>query len=231
MLHTSHGRRSRVPYAAIGVMCALASIQVSSCATSTRLLTVRTHELARFDPGDSLVLQLRDGTSVAGLYLRPTRFGDSHYRARYEVWRDSSAAAADLPRVGQAIQIHVGNKAPSSGRGEFSAFTHEGVEVGPERKLWRYPEISALEVIDGREVAGEYLFHLRLAGQLPVVTALHVETDAGDETVPLDDIVLVSGPVRTHSPSKSLLVVAGLTLIVVAVASNPSAPDVGCSPW
>lgn len=235
-----------LPYAGIWGLALFFSVHVNGCSIAGALIgagidagnldkprLVPTHELARFKPGDMLVLHLRDSTQVGGRYVGPVRFTHEDYRVRYEAWRDSSPAAADLPALGQAVQVHIGRRTPSAGRGELAAFTHNGVEIGRGLNLLHYSRISALEVIGGVEIPGQRLLDLRLAGHLPVVTAISMETEGGEQAIPLDDVVLVTGPTHTnvqHALFAVGLIVDALVVVGLATARSEDTNTASCTP-
>jgi hypothetical protein len=60
---------------------------------------------AQFHPGDSVVLALRDGSRVAGVFVDLGRDSLEAYRARYDSWRRTSGEAAALPELETPVEF------------------------------------------------------------------------------------------------------------------------------
>jgi hypothetical protein len=190
---------------------------------------LRGGEMVRVPAGSRVVLLLDDSTRVRGVYLGSERITDQEYRPVYGAWRANHPRAAGFPEIGESIQVTDG------GKGVFRAFVAEGVEF----QSWRLRPVpfdrdgwlvrsdgSRLHLYDVRDLA--------LAGELPIATALRIDTDRGERRIAVDRVALVETPSSGRAALAGFLVgLAADAMIVIAIRDatrGPScsvAPDIG----
>lgn len=225
-------RRSWIAIAALG---ALFAVHVNSCslinlavgwrmdARKPRYEELRASELVRVSPGEHITLLLDDSTRVAGVYLGAAPIADAEYRAVYDAWRGRHPRGPAFPEIGESVQLKPG------GKGTFNAFVAEGVELQSrrfgkstyERKGWMVRrDGSKLDLIEVRD--------LSLSGELPLATALRMETDAGERSIPVNRIAMIGATPARHAALKGFLVGLGADVLVVAVVAGVQSSG-GCS--
>ena len=228
-------RRSWFAIAGLG---ALFAVHVSSCsliglaagwridAKRPRYEELRASQLVRVAPGEHITLLLEDSTRVTGVYLGSAHIADSNYRAVYDAWRVRHVRGPAFPEIGEPVQLKPG------GKGAFNAFVAEGVELQSHR-LGRYShenkgwlvrhDGSKLDLIEVRDLA--------LSGELPLATALRIETELGKRSIPVNRIAMIGVSRARHAALKGFLVGLASDLLVVAViASSQSSGGCGVSP-
>jgi hypothetical protein len=180
-------------------------------------------EVKRFSPGDSFVLRLRDSTRVAGKYLGPAEVSDHEYRARYQEWLVTSPAAEGMPHIGDRVSARVQQALSFSSEGNLVAFEHDGVVIQDSpwpAKRWTYKQINQFTIMRRGQISGERLLAMRLDGDLPLTTALKMETSTGLRTIMLDEVQLVEMRSPGHGSRNGFLVGLAIDVIVVALAAE-----------
>lgn len=170
----------------------------------------RMGDLARIERGSKVQLLMDDSTRVAGKYLGALRQEESAYRPRYEAWRAQAARAATFPAWSERVVVDPG------GQGPFMGFVLEGVLIRSGTRgihpvtssgMLRREDGSALDLLDVQDLA--------LAGELPLATALRVETDDGERQIAVDRVVQVDGTGPQNAAIRGL--VAGLAFDGLAI--------------
>lgn len=228
-------RRSWLAIAGLG---ALFAVHVSSCsliglaagwrmdAKRPRYEELRSSQLVRVAPGEHITLLLDDSTRVSGAYLGSAHIADSAYLAVYDAWRVRHPRGPAFPEIGEPVQLKPG------GNGAFNAFVAEGVEL-QSRRLGRYShenkgwlvrrDGSKLDLIEVRDLA--------LSGELPLATALRIDTELGERSIPVNRIAMIGVNRARHAALKGFLVgLASDLLIVAVIASSLSSSGCGVSP-
>jgi len=194
-------------------------------------MTVDIREVARFEPGDTLILQLVDGSEAAGLYAGADRVDRATYETRFEEWR-ATRPGMPLPALGDPVRVtRRGMIAQLSG--PLLGFTWEGVEVardGGKVETARYVDIGSIQFgVDGG-VTGGALRQARTNREPPVSTALALDTAEGRRVIGFDDVVAITGPSAGGATGKGFAI--GLALdavgaLTVAMAAHEASRSCG----
>ena len=226
-------RRSWLAIAGLG---ALFAVHVNSCslinlavgwrmdARRPRYEELRASQLVRVSPGEHITLLLDDSTRVSGVYRGSAHIADAEYRAVYNAWRGRHPRGPAFPEIGEPVQLKPG------GKGTFNAFVAEGVELQSrrlgrstyERKSWMVRhDGSKLDLIEVRD--------LLLSGELPLATALRMDTNEGERSIPVNRIVMIGATPARHAALKGFLVGLGTDILVIAVIRDVMTQSGGCS--
>jgi len=150
--------------------------------------------VARFEPGDSLILVLVDGTRISGTLVDLGRIPADQYRDRYERWRQEAGQRAALPVPGARIELVTGRMGMT--RAVLQGFGQDGIEVvtegkRPEVRSIEFSRFSSMVVPGGQRWKSQELERLCWAGDVPLLTALEALADGHLRLVPLDEVVSV----------------------------------------
>ena len=193
-------------------------------ANTPRFQQVSASELVRVSPGSRVTLLLHDSTRVRGVYRGATRIADDDYRIVYDAWRAHHPRGASFPEIGEPVELKPG------GKGAFRAFVAEGVEIQSrrlgatslDRDGWLVRrDGSRLDLLEARDLA--------LAGELPIATALRIETDQGERRIALDRVALVDAHTVRHAALSGFLVGLAADAMVVTVVRSSAPHGDGCT--
>lgn len=212
----------------IALLGATFSIHVTGCslvglaggalwdARRPRIALVPTGRVEKFHRGDRLVLILADSSRVAGVYRGAAELDRGDYRRRYAAWRAAEPRASVLPEIGERV------RRSRWGSGSVVGFVHRGVLIerrGETRVVPVTPE-GTLTRADGAEVELAAIDRMMTEGVVPLLTALRIDTGAGEERVPLDRVVMVQAPTHPHGARTGFLI--GLVADAIVVGSFAS---------
>jgi hypothetical protein len=179
----------------------------------------------RFYPGDAMVLTLKDGTRVEGVYEGPARIPAEEYARLYRAWREGSKHASDLPEIGEQVS------APIVGEGRFIGFVQSGIEVAWKKKavMGRFRENGWLTRSNGRRIHLADLRKMAETGELPILTVMRIR--GGEETreVPLNDVAIVRAPGHPYAAKTGFFLGLFADAAIVAAAATYESPHIDAS--
>lgn len=148
---------------------------------------------AIFYTRDSLALTLTDSSRVNGTLIGTVPIEPEQYGPRYERWRATAPAGAELPAFGERVSL-VGSGIMSVGDGTFQGFALDGIAVGRGRhgviRTEPFRDFSVM-ITRGRRVGVKQLERLRTSGGVPLTSALQLATSTGPRSIPLDEVAWV----------------------------------------
>ncbi len=232
-------------FVAIALLGAFFAIHVTGCsliglgagaawdATHKHVHTLPPTRFVRFYPGDKMTLTLDDGSLVDGVYRGAVRMPEDEYRARYQAWRASDPRGAEFPRIGEFVSIGEPSSLFLVGEGSFVGIAHNGVETEQRGKIRNAPFDAKGYVFraDGRPLSLSRLRATVDAGNVPMTTAMRLETSEGDRVTPVDRVVLVTAPGHGHGARNGFVVglVADVVVVGTAATSFSQEPLMGSS--
>lgn len=181
--------------------------------------------LMRIDPGARITVLLDDSTQAAGVYRGPQRMPDAEYRALYDAWRAVYSRGASFPAIGERVEQSWG------GRGEFVAFSAEGIEIRPGR--WD-PEVTGLDRLgwivrpSGERLDLREARDLAIAGDLPMATALRLQTRSGERVVPIHRVALVEVVNNRHAARNGFIAGLVVDAIIIHLLTRPDGLPASC---
>lgn len=228
-------RRGWIAIAGLG---AIFAVHVNGCslmglatgamidAKAPRLQQIRASELVRVSPGSRVTILLDDSTFVRGTYRGSTRLADDAYRVIYEIWRATHPRGPSFPEIGEPVELNPG------GKGAFGGFVAEGVEL--ESRRWGstatpFDRDGWLERRDGSRLDLWEVRDLALAGDLPIATALRIETEGGERRIALDRVALIAASTSRHAARTGFLVGLAADAMIVAMAAGIASQSQGCT--
>lgn len=192
-------------------------------------------------PGTRLVVLLRDGRRVQGIFRDTTSLGDTEYAALWQRWL-SSAAHPSIPRPGDSVTL-VYEHAERTARLEGYHYRSVLLTLLPGDSLVQIPmaSLEALRTADGHSHSGAALAMLDAETILPSRLALMLETsgavrgisqmELATEVIPSSEIRYLALQRGEHSGvalGAFIGLAAGVALVVIAISSATGpqcAPD------
>lgn len=226
-------RRAR-GWVAIALFGATFAIHVTGCsligltagsivdATQKGSRTLPPTRFASFYPGDNMTLTLEDGDRIEGVYRGAARVPDQDYASRYRPWRDDDVHATGFPRLGERVSVDHPGSINGGGEGWFRGFAHGGIELGEKGAVRVIPITGDGTLRDSR---GKRIPLARVrerveAGDVPLSTAMRIDTDSGVRVIPIDAVALVSAPSHPNAARTGFMIGLVADVAVVAVAAS-----------
>jgi hypothetical protein len=131
---------------------------------------------------------------------------------------------ASFPEIGETVRLRPG------GKGAFRAFVAQGVELQSRRLGTVVAKPGAwLERRDGSKLDMSEVYELAVAGDLPMATALRIETDRGDDTISVERVALIHAPTVRHAARNMFLAGLAVDAMILVIASQPQSEPTGCT--
>jgi hypothetical protein len=201
-------------------------IGVSIDSSKPNQKTVPGWQATAIKPGAPINVILKDGSWLHGKYSGLGRVPAEQYAALYSQARERKPEGILLPALGESIEIETSvrlfKEFEEKLEGTFEGFEHDrilskliGTTVLSGVPLSFVTKIAAGK---GRVISGETIKELILAGQIPVMSAIVIEREAGKTQVAMNDVRQIEIPVKKHAALEGFLIGAVIdTAIVFAV--------------
>jgi len=185
-------------------------------------------------PGTPLVVLLRDGRRVEGVFRDTTSLDDTEYAALWQRWL-SSAAHPSIPRPGDSVTL-VYEHSERAARLEGYHYRSVLLTLLPGDSLVQIPmaSLEALRTVDGHSHSGAALAMLDAETVLPSRLALLLETGSrltGISQMDLAAQVIPSSEIRYLALQRGndggaalgvlIGLAAGVALVVLAIQNAP----------
>jgi len=172
-------------------------------------------------PGTPVDVSLRDGGQLSGKYVGlvpvpPEQYADSFERSR------EANGSAHPPVLGSTVTVAV--KSGKQKQGELLGFDLKSLVIreagGKQPTAVELSRVVRLSDSAGGDVEGETLRRMALAGKIPYLSAMAVDTASGRTQVPLDLVARIDVPKKSHATLTGFLVGAVIDAVLVVAAVN-----------
>jgi hypothetical protein len=231
------------------LIVAVATLALSGCSAilggigalsdaSTPERNIPAWQEATIKPGTAINVVLKDGTWLRGKYSGLGRIPAEQYAAIYSQAREQKPEGIFLPALGDSIDIGTSvrlfKEFEEKLEGTFEGFEHDRIltKLKGTTLLSDVPLsfITKISSDRGHAIFGETIKRLILEGQIPVMSAIVVEGEAGKTRVAMDNVRQIEIPVKKHSALTGFLIGAVIdTAVVIAVISALS--DLSFNLW
>jgi len=211
--------------AAVLAGCSLVGLGVGALvdkSNSGQSKAIEASQVVAVGPGTPVDVSLRDGGQLSGKYVGlvpvpPEQYADSFARSR------EGNGSEHVPALGSPVTVTLQSGKQQQGEllgfdGHRLVIRESGAKQPTAVELSRVVRLSDSA---GGEVGGESLRRMSLAGKIPSLSAMAVDTASGRTQVPLDLVSRIDVPKKGHAKLAGFLVGAVIdAVIVIAIASS-----------
>jgi hypothetical protein len=176
---------------AITVVIALCAVALAGC-SPTGWATKEIPDGSNITPGNTVTILQKDGSAVSGQYIGEKEIPSSEYYNQYNESVLKNSIAAQLPEIGERIELTTSLSDTRSWTGQLVGFDKQSIWVllPHETRPTEFYISSLTTLSHANEImlGGMKLRQYYLNGELPLKSALVVSNDDGDVYVPLNTI-------------------------------------------
>ena len=170
-------------------------------------------------PGTAVDISLTDGGQLSGKYVGlvpvpPEQYADSFARSR------EANGSEHSPALGSTVTVAL--KSGKEKHGELLGFNPRLLVIretaGQPSTDVELSRVVRLSDSAGDGVEGEVLLRMALAGKIPFLSAMAVDTASGRTQIPLDRVARIDVPEKGHAKLVGFLVGAVIDAVIVVAA-------------
>ena len=170
-------------------------------------------------PGTQIEIVLKDGSQLSGKYLGLERYPEKEYVEKYQKSQENLRERIPLPAVGDSIAITTISRKPF--KCAFLGFDF--------RYLWMrmtnrnesdaviLRDLTSIEDNQGNILTGETVRDLINKGEIPLLSAIVIQNEAGKTLVAMDEVDQIQVPVKKYGDLGGFLAGAGIDALIIVV--------------
>lgn len=164
-------------------------------------LEISGNEFVNLDGEDSITVYLKNGTSIKGLYTGKGKLSPELYNRKYRQFKHTSTLNIYLPAVGDTLIIKTVGKRRL--KKIFAGYDLQGLLLKEKHnrkpELLLYISIVSFSGQSGKSLSGEVVAEHIKNGDIPVYTAILLESAGAKRKIQISQISSIELPVRNSN--------------------------------